>query len=328
MIVSEKKLEPNGATLQCYQQHQSGEIPRMTKRPAILILPGGGYQRCSDCEAEPVALAFMHYGYNAFILRYTVSGRSQGSPQKSAEDVFSAALADAQAALCYIRDNAEELCVSPDKIAVAGFSAGGNLVAALGTISDVKPNALVLGYTAVDDRVNSGLGVRAPIMYDEVTDATPPTFLFTTQADTVVPSANTLRFALALAERKIPYEAHIFATGDHALSLAIHASGTVNAEVAQWHPMCVKFLEHIWNKDNLLWGDAPSGQRLSVDSRLDMILASESAKAIVNRYLPGMLDKIAKQPKASGLSLRKIVGFAGGAVPESVLKEIDAQLAR
>lgn len=328
MVVFEKKLEPNGATLQCYQQHRSDEIPRMETRPAILIFPGGAYQGCSDREAEPVALAFLHYGYNTFVLRYTVSGGSPGSPQKAAEDVFSSALADAQAALCYIRDNAEELGVAPDKIAVAGFSAGGNLAAALGTISDIKPNALVLGYTAVDDRVNNALGVHAPIMYDEVTDATPPAFLFTTQADTVVPSDNTLRFALALAERKIPYEAHVFATGDHGLSLAMDASGIANSEVSQWHPMCIRFLEHIWNHDNLLWGDTLSGRRLSVDSRLDMILASESAKAIVNRYLPGVLEKIAEQPRAFDLSLRKIQKFAGNAFSETVLKEIDAQLAR
>ena len=43
------------------------------KRKAILVIPGGGYGGvCSDREGEPIAMAFMPYGYNAFVLHYTV----------------------------------------------------------------------------------------------------------------------------------------------------------------------------------------------------------------------------------------------------------------
>lgn len=42
------------------------------KRPAILILPGGAYQYCSEREAEPVAKVYARAGYHTFILNYSV----------------------------------------------------------------------------------------------------------------------------------------------------------------------------------------------------------------------------------------------------------------
>ena len=50
----------------------SPELMAVGPRPAVLVLPGGGYFSCSDREAEPVALAFAAMGYHAFVLRYSV----------------------------------------------------------------------------------------------------------------------------------------------------------------------------------------------------------------------------------------------------------------
>ena len=45
------------------------------KRGAVLIIPGGGYAEiCSEREGEPIALAFMAHGFNAFVLHYSVGG--------------------------------------------------------------------------------------------------------------------------------------------------------------------------------------------------------------------------------------------------------------
>ena len=45
-------------------------------RNAILVIPGGGYSTvCSDREGEPIAMAFMPYGYNVFVLHYSVGGK-------------------------------------------------------------------------------------------------------------------------------------------------------------------------------------------------------------------------------------------------------------
>ena len=71
-----------------------------------------------------------------------------------------------------------------------------------------------------------------------VTGTTPPTFLWGTSTDQMVPIQHTLRMAHALAEANVPFEAHIYEGGPHGLSLAISASATkpdlVNAHAAKW----------------------------------------------------------------------------------------------
>ncbi len=56
-------------TLSTYLLDASAEMPTARVRPAVLIFPGGGYRFCSDREAEPIAMAFLAAGYQAFILR-------------------------------------------------------------------------------------------------------------------------------------------------------------------------------------------------------------------------------------------------------------------
>ena len=116
-------LAPNQAVLTCYLQDQSPKMPNAAIRPAMLVVPGGGYQYCSDREGEPVALAYMAQGFNAFVLRYTADATTP----------IDKALQDGAAAMDYLRANAAELEIDPQQIAAVGFSAGGHLVASLGT---------------------------------------------------------------------------------------------------------------------------------------------------------------------------------------------------
>ena len=62
---------PEGAKgqLTCLADTTSPEVSSSRVRPAVLVLPGGGYWFTSDREATPVALRFLARGYAAFILR-------------------------------------------------------------------------------------------------------------------------------------------------------------------------------------------------------------------------------------------------------------------
>ena len=63
MTVEKLELKSNpGATLTAYLLDTSKEMPNMTDRPAVLVIPGGGYYMCSDREAEPIAMAFAVHG--------------------------------------------------------------------------------------------------------------------------------------------------------------------------------------------------------------------------------------------------------------------------
>ena len=59
-------------TLDAYLQDVGGEFRFVTERPAVIVIPGGGYRFCSDREADPVAMPYLKAGYDVFILRYSV----------------------------------------------------------------------------------------------------------------------------------------------------------------------------------------------------------------------------------------------------------------
>ena len=121
-------------------------------RPAVLVLPGGGYYYKEPAEGERVALSYNAAGFHAFVLDYCVEPHIHPYP------VLSAAKA-----VEIIRKNAKEWNVNPDMIAICGFSAGGHLAATLSNLwndSSVfsgskeenliyRPNASILCYPVI-----------------------------------------------------------------------------------------------------------------------------------------------------------------------------------
>lgn len=200
--------DPN-ITLTAYIPDISEEMKNMKTKPSVLVLPGGAYKFCSDREAEPIALAYLAKGFNAFVLRYSLNEKS----------AFPTPLNDASKALKFIRDNAAEFYTDPQKIAVIGFSAGGHLAAALSTMSDDKPNACILGYPCILSSTSPILASPVESVTDYVTDKTPPTFIFAASNDGAVPIENSLSYAEALNRNGISFELHIFEDGDHGFSL-------------------------------------------------------------------------------------------------------------
>lgn len=196
-------------TLTAYIPDISEEMKNMKIKPSVLVLPGGAYKFCSDREAEPIALAYLAKGFNAFVLRYSLNEKS----------AFPTPLNDASKALKFIRDNAAEFYTDPQKIAVIGFSAGGHLAAALSTMSDDKPNACILGYPCILSSTSPILASPVESVTDYVTDKTPPTFIFAASNDGAVPIENSLSYAEALNRNGISFELHIFEDGDHGFSL-------------------------------------------------------------------------------------------------------------
>ena len=239
---------PNGSdiTLTTYILDTSEEMPNMKIRPAVLVCPGGGYNSCSDREAEPVAMAFLAQGYNAFVLRYSVGKGKAAFPRP---------LEDAEAALELIRMNAGKWSVDKNKIAVIGFSAGGHLAAALAAMGRVRPNAVILGYPCILSSIGDVLVEPVPSITDYVDAKTPPAFIFASSEDTCVPIENSLAFATALDKAKVPFEMHIFEKGNHGFSLATPvvcsnpASLEANRFAVVWFEMCIKWLNNLFAID-------------------------------------------------------------------------------
>ena len=201
------------------------------KRPAILILPGGGYAGTSFREAEPIALRFMVAGYTAFVLRYTC-----------APATFPVALREACMAMRYIRENADSFEVDPTMVSAIGFSAGGHLCGTLGTMYDcpevadlgdaalLRPDALCLAYPVLVawgkthdgsfQKISGGdEALRMRLSIDKlVRPDMPPVFLWHTRTDATVPVRNTLVMAQALDEAGVSFAVNIYGSGRHGLS--------------------------------------------------------------------------------------------------------------
>ena len=129
--------------LTCYVRGQGNGV---SKRPAMLVLPGGGYENCSDREGEPIALSFTGRGYHSFVLEYSVKPFA-----------YPTHFNEACLAVHYIRTHAAELGVIPSQIAAVGFSAGGHLLGMISTAYENCELAATLGVSSQTFRPDAAI---------------------------------------------------------------------------------------------------------------------------------------------------------------------------
>lgn len=223
------------------------EMTRWKTRPAILVIPGGAYKFLSDREGEPLALRYAAAGFQAFVLHYTLNAG------------LSEPLLDAASAMLLIRSRASEWNLAPNQVAVIGSSAGGHLALWLSALANpneaflqsltsspenCRPNAQILCYPSVTGagcNVSCPLSTFAPSLYERLVNM-PPTFLWATQDDCIVPVSETLALGQKLNDLRVPLEMYIFQTGNHGLSTADAATGRIAPHVACWVPQSINWL--------------------------------------------------------------------------------------
>ena len=207
--------------------------------PAMVVVPGGAYRNASPSEAHLPAETFYRFGYNVFVLAYTVN--LLDTPLKMQP------LRDISRAVRLIRAEAGKYSVDPDRVAVCGFSAGGHLAASLCVhFRDVpdpdgdlnrfrnRPDAAILAYPVItsgqyahEDSMRALLGpqpgpdeLEYMSLEKHVSADTPPCFLWQTVTDGTVPVENSYLFARACRAHGVPYAHHVFSDGVHGLSVA------------------------------------------------------------------------------------------------------------
>lgn len=209
---------------------------------AVIVCPGGGYGGLAlDHEGHQIGQFYNSFGVTAFVLHYRLGTHQYHFPTQ---------LADVQRAIRYARSQASQYHLDPKRIGVMGFSAGGHLASMAATKFDEKaypasdaidqfsarPDFAVLCYPVISMNSefthkgsrNNLLGAEKaqdPKAVDHVssdlniTDQTPPTFLFHTNEDTAVPPENSIRFYLGLRQHQIPAELHLYQKGPHGVGL-------------------------------------------------------------------------------------------------------------
>ncbi len=224
---------------------------------AVIVAPGGGYGGlAANHEGRQVANWFNAMGVTAFVLKYRLGPRYHHPIE----------LGDAQRAIRLVRSRAKEFDVSADRIGMMGFSAGGHLASTAATHFDSgnsaaadpidragsRPDFVILGYPVItfDPTYAHGGSLKNllgdnpdPKLVQElsnelhVTPQTPPTFLFTTSEDTVVPPENSVIFYLALHKAGVAAEMHVFEKGPHGVGLALG-----DPTLAEWPVLLANWL--------------------------------------------------------------------------------------
>lgn len=243
------------------------EMVRKRRRfPAILILPGGGYNHVSDREGEPVALRYLAHSFATFTLDYSVA------PLR-----YPTALLEAAMAMVYIRNNEERFCVDAQRVAALGFSAGGHLCGCLsflygeaevcGVLGErarfVRPDAAVFAYPVITSGEKAHRGsfeclcgndealMAALSLETRVHAGAPPAFVWHTFSDQTVSVKNSLLLAEAYERAGVPFSLHVFEKGHHGVATADGATNAmdtlpiVSAGVTGWIDESVLWLgEH------------------------------------------------------------------------------------
>jgi acetyl esterase/lipase len=234
--------------------NEEDDIPFLTVFPptmpptgtAVIIAPGGAYiELASNHEGRQVADWFASRGVTAFLLHYRLGTKY----------FYPVPLQDAQRAIRLVRSRATEFGIQPDHIGMMGFSAGGHLTAMAGTLFEAgktdapdpverqssRPDFMILTYpwlNAMDPTVKGSIDYYCGVLkltaerckgFKEqyspelhVTPQTPPTFIFHTAEDSVVPVETSLSFFNALRKAHVPAEMHIFEKGPHGVGLALN----------------------------------------------------------------------------------------------------------
>jgi len=224
---------------------------------AVVICPGGGYWiEAMDHEGYQMAEWLKSKGIAGIVLKYRLPYGHHEIPS-----------GDARQTMRIVRMNAKEWGIDPNKIGIAGSSAGGHLASTAGTVFDTgnkeslnpveqmscRPDFMLLLYPVISFREDIGhMGSRKNLIGEgndwklakqysnelNVTAETPPTFLILADDDKTVNPQNSVDFYLALKKYNTPAEMHIFQEGGHGFGMT-----KKNLPVDQWPDLFYNWLK-------------------------------------------------------------------------------------
>jgi len=224
---------------------------------AVVICPGGGYWiEAMDHEGYDMAKWLQSKGIAGIVLKYRLPYGHHEIPS-----------GDARQTMRIVRMNAKEWGIDPDKLGIAGSSAGGHLASTVGTSFDLgnkqstdpiekmscRPDFMLLLYPVISfDESVGHMGSRKNLIGEgndwklakqysnelNVTKETPPTFLILADDDKTVLPQNSVDFYLALKKYDIPAEMHIFQEGGHGFGMT-----KKNLPVDQWPDLFYSWLK-------------------------------------------------------------------------------------
>jgi acetyl esterase/lipase len=197
--------------------------PSKPNGTALIICPGGGFHCLAmDSEGYEVAKWLVEKGVTCFVLKYrTVECKTEHPAmellhkgqtiEKVIEPIVKLAMEDGFQAMRYVRTNAKELGISPDRIGMLGFSAGGTLAVsvAYNCEQDTRPNFLAPIYAQYDWALKK----------QEVPEEAPPIFVLAASNDQLGLAPHSVRLYQDWTAAKRPAELHLYEKGGHGFGM-------------------------------------------------------------------------------------------------------------
>jgi len=212
--------------------------------PTVIICPGGGYFiEAIEHEGWEIATRLNLAGIHAAVLKYRLPNRDLDKP------LHKVVLEDTQRAIRLLRLHAKEYGLTPDRIGILGFSAGGHAAAVTSTTDQssyaaqddadklgVRPDFTVLIYPAYLNA--EGSMQLAPGI--TVNKETPPAFIVQAMDDPI-PIDGVLAYTHACHLAKVPVELHLFPKGGHGYGLRTHEPG-----LQTWPDLLISWLGRMY----------------------------------------------------------------------------------
>lgn len=202
-------------------------LPEKPTGASFVVCPGGGYGGRAGHEAGPIGEWLAKNGVTAFVLRYRVGPKGYHHPIE---------MTDASRAVRFVRHNAKDWNLDPQRIGIMGFSAGGHLASTVATHWDEgdknatdpvdrassRPDLQILIYPVITMGPTGHAGSRNNLFGKErandkeliellsnekhVNAKTPPAFLVHGIDDKAVPVSNSDDYAAALKKAGVAVE--------------------------------------------------------------------------------------------------------------------------
>jgi acetyl esterase len=202
-LVQHLYKEIGGHELYLHSFSPDGHDPKTDRKPAIVFFFGGGWVGGNPKQFYPQCEYLAGRGMVAISAEYRVRSRHQTTPFECVKD--------GKSALRWVRENAAQLGIDPDRIGAGGGSAGAHVAAAVATVPGLNegkedlsvsclPNALVL-FNPVYDNGPEGFGyAKVKNRYEEISpihnlrEGMPPTIVFLGAKDKLIPVSTGEKF--------------------------------------------------------------------------------------------------------------------------------------
>lgn len=210
---------------------------------SVIIAPGGAFRALSiDNEGYDVAKWLVKKGVTCFVLKYRLIKSNTTDPVKEMNEIWGSptfdkqnmeliplAIADGRAAIAYVRANANEFKLDPNRIGIMGFSAGGTVTAgtAYGYTEANKPNFIAPVYAFFPKALQGKLERNAP-----------PAFILAASDDQLDLASHSVDLYSQWLANKQQAELHLYAKGGHGFGMSAQKpTNTWTDRFADWLEM-------------------------------------------------------------------------------------------